>query len=147
MEKVFIMVPLVTPSGNGGTNGMITPALIPGGAQQWMCALVVAATRPEKLRLTSSVFATSSSPSVADPEQGGERAETPHRNLLDGRARWISSAREAPGGRLGPLRRRRARARCRRPSLEVAAVPGFSQADPRPAACAASSPSRTRASA
>src|SRR5262245_36672965 len=59
----------MTPAGNPGNVGTVvaTSAPWPGGAQQWMCAMVLGLTSPLKLTSTCSIWATGSSCTSAVP--------------------------------------------------------------------------------
>src|SRR5260370_3538267 len=65
-------LPEVTPNGNPGNAGTVvaTPAFVPSGAQQWMCAALVIDVKPLNVAFTCSVWAVESSTTVARPVPG-----------------------------------------------------------------------------
>src|SRR5262245_19385574 len=69
VSNIIWYVPLVTPAGNPGNDGVVvaTPALTPGGAQQWMCAMVLGLISPLKLTSTRSTFPAGSSSTSTGP--------------------------------------------------------------------------------
>src|SRR2546423_7482057 len=71
-------VPEVTPSGSPGNAGtaVATGALVPSGAQQWMCAAVSLEVKPLNVTLIWIVWAVGSSTTVARPVPGETTAGT-----------------------------------------------------------------------
>src|SRR5258708_14549198 len=65
-------VPDVTPRGNPGNAGTVvaTPAFVPSGAQQWMCAAVSGVVKPKNDAIICSVCAVGSSTTTAVPTPG-----------------------------------------------------------------------------
>ena len=62
----------VTPKGKPGNAGTVvaTPAFVPSGAQQWMCAATSFDVKPLKVALICIVWAVGSSTTVARPVPG-----------------------------------------------------------------------------
>src|SRR5436190_2120863 len=69
VSNVMWYVPLITPVGKLGNVGTVvaTPALSPGGAQQWMCAIVLGLTRSLNVTSTRRRCALGSSATSAVP--------------------------------------------------------------------------------
>ena len=65
-------VPLVTPRGNPGNEGVVvaTPTLPGGAIQQWICAALIGATRFWKVALTTRLSAAASKTTVVKPVPG-----------------------------------------------------------------------------
>ena len=62
--------PAITPRGKFGNAGTMVAALVPSGAQQWMCAATSGDVKTLKLALISSVLAVVSSLRVTKPVPG-----------------------------------------------------------------------------
>src|SRR5713226_7786831 len=62
----------VTPKGNPGNAGSVvaTPAFVPSGAQQWMCAAVSGVVKLKNAAFTCIVCAVGSSTTTASPAPG-----------------------------------------------------------------------------
>jgi hypothetical protein len=91
VSKSLSYVPLMTPIGNRGNEGVVvaTPAFPGGATQQWMCAIVVAPTRSLKLTTTWRVCVTISKSTKAVPVPGdgaGGFSLGPSRNVVNGMA-------------------------------------------------------------